>query len=93
MHISFLNPKTYFMYHRLQHSEILCSAHNAFICFAWISEQTAMISLYSINWLVFITDAECLLRGTDWIFKYNSGYVWIWEQLLFPYTALTDWFL
>ena len=26
----------------------------------WISEQTAIISLYSINWLVFITDTECV---------------------------------
>ena len=41
------------------------------ICFVWISEQTAIISLYSINWLVFITEMG-LLRGTGWIFKYNS---------------------
>jgi hypothetical protein len=26
--------------------------------FAWISEQTAIVSLYRINWLVFITEAE-----------------------------------
>ena len=26
----------------------------------------------SINWLVFITETECLLHGTDWVF-YNSG--------------------
>jgi hypothetical protein len=37
------------------------------MCFVWISEQTAVISLYSINWLVFITDGVCLLRGTDWM--------------------------
>ena len=30
--------------------------HTVFMCFVWISEQTAIISLYSINWLVFITD-------------------------------------
>jgi hypothetical protein len=30
------------------------------MCFVWISEQTASISLYSINWLVFITDAGCV---------------------------------
>ena len=30
------------------------------MCFVWISEQTAIISLYSINWLVFITDTECV---------------------------------
>jgi hypothetical protein len=34
------------------------------MCFAWIWEQTAIISLYSINLFVFITEAECLLRGT-----------------------------
>ena len=43
------------------------------MCFVFIWEQTAIISLYSIDWLVFITDAECLLRGTNWVFKYNSG--------------------
>ena len=32
---------------------ILRSAHTAvFMCFVWISEQTAIISLYNINWLV-----------------------------------------
>ena len=30
-------------------------------------------SLYSIDWLAFITDTVCLLRCTSWIFKYNSG--------------------
>jgi hypothetical protein len=39
--------------------------HNVFVRFVWISEQTAVISLYCINWLVFITEMECLLRGTD----------------------------
>jgi hypothetical protein len=29
-------------------------------CFVWIPEQTAIISLYSINWLVFITETECV---------------------------------
>ena len=43
-------------------------------CYVTIS-QTAIISLYSINWLVCITETECLLRGTDWVFIYNSGYV------------------
>ena len=37
--------------------------HSIFMRFVWISEQTAIISLYSINWLGFITE-ECLLRGT-----------------------------
>ena len=41
------------------------------MCFVWIWEQTAIISLYNINWLVFVTE-ECLLRGTGWIFVRNS---------------------
>jgi len=44
--------------------------HSVFMCFVWIWEQTAIIFLYSINWLVFITETECLLRGTDWIFTF-----------------------
>jgi len=30
--------------------------------FLWIWEQTAIISLYSISWLIFVTDTECFLR-------------------------------
>ena len=30
--------------------------HTVFMCFVWIWEQTAIISLYNINWLVFITE-------------------------------------
>jgi hypothetical protein len=28
--------------------------------FCVVSEQTAIISLYNINWLVFITETECV---------------------------------
>ena len=34
--------------------------HTVFLCFVWISEQTAIISLYNINWLVFIRETECV---------------------------------
>jgi len=30
------------------------------MCFVWISEQTAIISLYSINWLDCITEMVCV---------------------------------
>ena len=30
------------------------------MCFVCISEQTAIISLYNINWLVCITETECV---------------------------------
>jgi hypothetical protein len=45
--------------------------HSVFTCFVWISKQTAVISLYSINWLVFIAETECLLRGTSGISSYH----------------------
>jgi hypothetical protein len=34
--------------------------HIVFMCFVWISEQTAIISLYSINWLVCVNEMECV---------------------------------
>ena len=50
--------------------------HSVFMCFVWIWEQTAIISLYSVNWLVFITEMLCLLRGTDRIFIYHFEVTW-----------------
>jgi len=40
--------------------------HNLFMCFVWISEQTAIISLYSINCWVLITETDsvyCTVRA------------------------------
>jgi len=34
--------------------------HSVFMCFVWIWKQTVIISLYSFNWLVFITETECV---------------------------------
>jgi len=45
--------------------------HRVLMCFVWIWEQTAIISLYNINWLVFVTDGECSLHGADRIFIYT----------------------
>ena len=36
--------------------------HSVFMCFVWIWEQTAFISLYNINWLVCITETEMTFR-------------------------------
>jgi hypothetical protein len=39
-------------------------------CFIW--EQTATCVTYSIKWLVFYNgDEKCLVRSTDWAFKYS----------------------
>ena len=37
---------------------------SAFMCFVWLSEQTEIISLHIINWLVFTIDGVCLPRST-----------------------------
>ena len=51
-----------------------------YLCFVCPSEQTAIIYLYSINLLVFITETECLLRGTDRISTYIYIYIILYIQ-------------
>ena len=52
--------------------------HSVFMCFVWIWEQTAIISLYSIDWLVFITETECLycaVRSSFYVLPTQCIYV------------------
>ena len=83
--------------------------HSVFMCFVWISEQTAIIYIYSINWLVFITEIQPftaqwslyvppVLTFNNSTFCPHTVYLCVLggsqnKQPLFPYTALTDWFL
>jgi hypothetical protein len=55
-----LNFQAYFYYvpHSLTFTNSAFCPHSVFMCFVWISEQTAIISLYNINCLVFITETE-----------------------------------
>jgi len=53
------------------------------MCFVWIWEQTAIISLYSINWLLFKTKGEyifCAVRTEYLNIIQVMCFVWIWEQ-------------
>jgi hypothetical protein len=81
--------------------------HSVFMCFVWISEQTAIISLYSINWLVFITEMEsvyCAVRTgslytTSLTFNSSTSYphsvfmcfVWIWDWTAFISLCSINW--
>jgi len=59
------------------------SPHRVFMCFVWIWEQTAIISLYSINWLVCITETEsiyCAVRTGSLYIIQVMCFVWISEQ-------------
>jgi hypothetical protein len=59
-----LKPSGHLMYSPADHSQIV------FMSFVWIWEQTAIISLYSINWLVFITETECVYCAVGpWLSK------------------------
>ena len=91
------NASGYAVYYQVQHSNIstFCPL-SLFMCFVWIWEQTAIVSLYSINWLVFITETEyvyCAVRtGSLYTasLKFSNStfcphsvfmcFVWIWEQ-------------
>ena len=55
-----LKPTGHYMYHHVYHSQILPLAHTVYLCSVWISEQTAIISLYIINWPIFTTETECV---------------------------------
>jgi len=43
--------------------------HSVFMCFGWISEQVAIISLYSFNWLVFIKNCNPLKPSGYYMYR------------------------
>jgi hypothetical protein len=45
MKVNLLKPSGNFMYHQVEYSIILHGAHISFMCFVWISEQTATCAL------------------------------------------------
>jgi hypothetical protein len=70
------NPSGYYMYHQFNIQQFYVQpTQTVFMSFVWISEQTAIISLYSIDWLVFITEREsvyCAVRAKYWtMFQVN----------------------
>ena len=57
--------------------------HSVYMCSVRIWEQTAIISLYSINWLVCITETECVycaVRTGSLYIIHVMCFVWVWEQ-------------
>ena len=74
--------------------------HSVFMCFVWIWEQTAIISLYSINCLIFITEKECVYCAVRTGSLYNSTFcphsvftcfVWISAQTATCATYSNNW--
>jgi hypothetical protein len=56
---------------------VFTALYGLYLCFVWIWENTATISLYSINWIVFITERKCVYCAVRTVFM---CFVWIWEQ-------------
>jgi len=82
-------PSGHYMYHQLTLTNSTFCPHSLFMCFVWIWEQTTIISLYSINWPVFITETECvycavrtehICNSTFYPHSVFMCFVWIWEQ-------------
>ena len=57
--------------------------HSVFMCSVWISEETAIISLYNIKWLVFIAETECVYCAV------RTGYWYILQVNLSSYSLIT----
>ena len=83
-----------YTHHQVEHTNSTFCPHSVFMCSVWISEQTAIISLYSINWLVCITETECVYcavrTGSLYIIQVMS-FVWIWEQTAIIYPYIINW--
>jgi hypothetical protein len=61
------------MYHQFNIHKLYVLTTQCIYVFC-VNLRTGIISLYSINWLVFIIEiGVCLLRGTAWVFIYNLG--------------------
>ena len=64
------------------------------MCFVWILEQTAIISLYNIDWLVFITEMKSVYSavrtGSLYIIQVMC-FVWISEQTAIISLYNIDW--
>ena len=73
-----LQPSGHYMYNQFNiHYTTFCP-QSVFMCFVWIWEQTAITSLYSIDWLVFITETECVycaVRSTFYVLPTQCIYV------------------
>jgi hypothetical protein len=54
------------------------------MCFVGIWEQTAIISLYSINWLVFVTETESVYC------EVRTEYIYIEYGLMIIFELLTN---
>jgi hypothetical protein len=58
--LTLLKPTGSVMHKEVWYSRNVLSAHTAFVCFEFISEQAKTSASYNVNWLVFITEIKCV---------------------------------
>ena len=76
-------PSGHYMYTSSTFNNSTFCPHSVFMCFMCISEQTVIISLYNIKWLVFITEKECVYCAV------RTGYFYpIYCMLIFEFKYL-----
>jgi hypothetical protein len=63
-----LNTSGNYMYHQFEYCP-----HGVFMFFERVSEQTAITSLYSIKWMVFITKKDSVYRAVRTKYLNMSG--------------------
>ena len=51
------------------------------MCFVWIWEQTAIISLYGTDWLVFVTETKCFLTTNQIRLSVKHSYLFLCHSL------------
>jgi hypothetical protein len=58
------------------------------MCFVWISQKSAIIYLYKINWLDFINETECVYCTVRTVFM---CFVWISQKSAIIYLYKINW--
>ena len=75
------------MYHQFNIQQSYVLPTQCIYVFVWIKEQTAIISLYSINWLVSITETQCVYCAVRTEYLYMSGQLSSSEHVMHQVTS------
>ena len=88
--ISPLKPSAYFPTPGLTFTNSTFCPHSEFVCFVWISEQTAIISLYNINRLGFTSETECVYCAVRGEYLKIIRLIYFVKMLTALHIALTE---
>ena len=87
-----LKPSGHYMYRRFNIQQFYVLPTQLYLCVLCESENKQRLFPYTTltDWFLFITETECLLRGTDWICSYSGHYMYhqfnIQQLYVLPHT-------